>query len=105
MLQHYVKPFLDQSLGERIDTGGGFVKDEDRWALQLNAGQCTKLALAHRKTAAAFPDFAIQAVGQAVDPIAAADLPRHGDHFFVSRVTSAVADILHDRAIEQERRL
>jgi len=34
MLQHRVQPFLDQSLGQRVNAGRGFVDDEDGRVLE-----------------------------------------------------------------------
>ena len=74
-------------------------------SLQQHARQRDQLPLAHREAAAALADLGFQAVRQAVDPVAAADLLRRPTHFLVRRVWLAVADVIAHRAVEQERRL
>ena len=61
-----------------------------------------QLALALAEAAAPLAQHSLVAVGQAVDEGIDAGQLGSRDHFFVSGVRPAKADVLHDRRTEQE---
>ena len=106
-VQHDVEAFLDLRLGERIDAGGGLVEDDDGRVLHQHAREGDQLALAHRQRLAVLADLGVaDPFGQGLDPVAAADLvARRAGPRPSAGVGPRIADVVGDRAGEQERRL
>ena len=69
-------PSLDLLLGEGIDAGGRLVEDADRGVLEQQTGEGHELTLAERQAGAALAHICGEALGQVVDPLAAAEMRR-----------------------------
>src|SRR5579875_38310 len=105
VLQEHIQPFLDLRLGQRIYARRRFVQNNDRWVLEQHARQGDQLALPHRERLALLADYRLQAIGQRLQPVAAANAPRDGRNLFTARVGLRIANVIRDCAGEEERRL
>ena len=92
---------MHEDLGTGIDRRGGLIEDEQRGLGQERAGDGDELALAGGDCAAVLVDDGVVAIGQRVnETVHIGRLCRRND-FFVRRVQATVADVLHDRALEE----
>ena len=92
---------MDEDLGTGIDRRGGLIKDEQRGLGQERASDGDELALAGRDCAAVLIDDGVVAIGQRVDEAVHIGRLCCRNDFFVRRVQAAVADVLHDGALEE----
>ena len=103
ILKKGIECFLDLGLGEGIHAGGGFIQDEDGRILEEDPGQRDQLPLAHGETDAACAHLGVQPIGEVLDPVAVRDVHGGPQDLRVTFVGQSVADIVPDRAGEQER--
>ena len=83
-----------------IERGCGFVEQKQRRVLEERPRDGDALALAAGEPHAAVADQRAHAVRQILDEVAARRESRV-EHLLIRGVGSAVADVLHDRAVEQ----
>ena len=83
-----------------VERRGRFVEQQQRRVFEERARDGDALALAARELHAAVADDGAHAVRQVFDEIAARR-DRRFEHLVVGRVRPAVADVLHDGAMEQ----
>jgi hypothetical protein len=78
-----------------------FVQDQDRGVLQECPRDAKPLTLPTRQQHAALPDHGVVTVRQVPDEPVAVGVASCGYHFLVGRIRPAVADVFHDRPVEQ----
>ena len=102
-LHQPVERFLDHRLVLGIDGGQGLVEHQDRRVAQQRAGDGHPLALAAGELDALFADDGRVALRQALDEVVNVGGPGRVLHLLARGARPAEADILLDRAVEQER--
>ena len=91
----------DRFLGLDVERRGRLVQQQDRRVLQEGAGDRDPLALAAGKLDAALADHCGEALGHGLDEAEAARRACRGDDFLVAGFGPAIADVVHDRAVEE----
>ena len=104
-LEQHVERLLDLRLGLEVEVRRGLVEHEDARAGEERPGQGEELPLAGRQRHAALVHGRVEPVGQPVDQVAEPDEPAGLEHLGLGRVGPGEADVLADRAGEQERLL
>ena len=101
--QQPVERALDQQLGRAVDVRRRLVEDQDPRVGEERAGDRDQLALAGREAAAALAHRVAEALGEPPgEPVETEHRRRLGD-LVVARVGAREADVVGDRAREQER--
>ena len=100
-----VDRFLNLAFGFGVERARRLVENHDRRILEERAGDRQALSLAARQVAASFADHGLKAVRRAVDEFARLGLLERKLHLGRGRVGLADAQILLDRAREDERLL
>jgi hypothetical protein len=95
----------DHALRPRVDRGRGLVEDEDRRVLDERARHRHALALAARQARASLAQDGVVALGQPRDEVVRVGGLRRRDDLVHRRVELAVANVVGDRAREQQRLL
>ena len=93
---------LYPGLGGEVHTAGGLVEDEELGVGQEGVGEGDELALPYREATAPLAHVRLVALGEAADEVVGPDGLRGGDDFFLGGVRAAVADVVADRAGEEE---
>ncbi len=97
---------MDVLLAFQIDLAGGFVEDQNRRIAQDRPSKRNPLPLAAREAVAAGSDHRLVSVGKLLfDEAIRVGLPSRLDDLLVRRVRCAVANVVVDRVIEQQRLL
>ena len=99
------KRVLDNALGHGIESARRLVEDEDRRVSQYRACDADSLALAAGKRETLLADHALVPLGLRHDEIVGVRQLRCGHDLVVRRVWRAVADVLLDRVVEENRLL
>lgn len=94
---------LDGGLGLVVHGGGGLVEDHDRGVLEDRAGQGDPLPLSAGERGTAFTDQGVVAVRQRRDEGVGLGHGSGPEHFLVRGCEAAVADVVRDAAVEEER--
>ena len=93
---------LDHHLGAGVEAGRGLVEDEDRGVGQGGPGQRDQLLLPRREAGAALAHLGVEALGQQREALPHADGVEGRHHLAVGGAGAGEADVLEDRAVEQE---
>jgi glycosyltransferase involved in cell wall biosynthesis len=93
---------LHQALALGVERAGRLVEHQDRRVAQDRARDRHALALAAREARAARTDLGLEAVGQRVGELVDVRRARGREDLLVARIEPPVADVLADRAVEQE---
>ena len=101
-LEQRLQRLLDQDLGMGVDGGGRFIQNQDLRVIQQRAGEGDQLLLPGGKAAAALVDLGVVALFHRQDGVVDVHRFGCGDDLFFRRVQLAVADVVHDRAGEDE---
>jgi len=88
-----------------VNTGSGFVQDENGGVLRQYAQQSDQLALPHGNLCAAFPDAGVQPLGKGAQPFPAANLAGQVENLLAGDVLSGKTDVLFHGSLKQERDL
>ncbi len=96
---------LDQSLRFRVQRGGRLVQDEDAWVAQDGARDGQALLLTPREFHAALADLRIVAILLLDDEVVRIRCLRRFKQLLVCGLRSAIAQVVADRAREEERLL
>ena len=98
-----VERLLDQDLAGAVDVRGRLVEDQDPRVGEQRARDRDQLPLAGREARAALADDVVEpALEPGRDPVDA-DRVRGGGDLLVGRLGAPEADVVRDRAAEQER--
>ena len=100
-LHELLHRLLNQMLRTGIDRGGSLVEDQDRIVREQCTGDGQKLLLALGNIGRFLIQLHLVAAGQGADKAICAGCLRGGDDLLVGGIEPAVADILHDGALEQ----
>ena len=92
---------LDALLGTGIHAAGGLVQNQDAVICQNGAGDGEQLLLALTHVGSVLVQLHLVAAGQGADEVVGVGSLGGGDHFFVGSIQTAIADVLHDGALEQ----
>ena len=92
---------LDALLGAGIHTAGSFIQNQDAVVGQDGAGDGQQLLLALADVGSVLVQLHLVAAGQGADEVVGVGGLGGSDDFLVSGVQTAVADVLHDGALEQ----
>jgi hypothetical protein len=92
----------DPGLAGRVQVAGGLVQDQQGGVGDPGPGEGDQLALPGRQQRAPLADLGVVAVGQAGDDLVGPDRPGGGRDLGPGRVRPAEADVVQDRAREQE---
>ena len=102
---HFVERQIEPRLGHRIERAGRLVEDQDRRIFEQSARHREPLPLAAGQEPAALADPRFKPIGIAIDEIGGLRARRRRAQFVVSRIRLADAQVLRDRAVEQQRLL
>ena len=105
ILHQIVDGVLDLLLGDGVERGGGFVKDEDRRITQNGAGNGHALALSTAKDEALFADDAVVAFGVGHDKVVSIGELGGVLNLCLGGMGRAVGDVRSDGGVEEERLL
>ena len=94
------KRLADRLFGFAVERGGRFIQQQDRRVLQEGARDGDALPLPARDLDPAIADHGRHALGKIFDEIATRR-DRRAQHLVIGRVRPSVADVFHDRAVEQ----
>ena len=92
---------LDALLGTGIHAAGGLVQNQDAVICQNGAGDGEQLLLALTYVGSILVQLHLVAAGQGADKVVSVGSLGGGNHFFVGSIQTAIADVLHDGALEQ----
>jgi hypothetical protein len=92
----------DAGLAGRVQVAGGLVQDQQGRVGDPGPGEGDQLALPGGQQGAPLPDLGVEAVGQAGDDLVGPDGPGGGLDLGPGRLRPAEADVVQDRAREQE---
>ena len=92
---------LDAGFGSRIYGTGGFVQDHDLVVCQDRPGDGQKLFLPLRYVAGFFVQLHLIAARKRLNEMMCVSRLCRFDDFFVCGIQSSVADVFHDRALEE----
>ena len=101
-LEHGRERLLDQAFGLGVDGARRFVEDDDGRIFQDDAGEGQELLLPCGESGAALLQRMFVAVLEAADKAVRVDELRRRDTFLIGGIRPSVADIFHDRALEDE---
>ena len=105
VLHHLVERGLHLHLGGGVERAGRLVEDQDRRVLHQRARDRDALALAAREHAAALADAGLEAFRIALDEIERLRARGGLANLLVGRLRPADAQVLADRAVEQQHLL
>ena len=94
--------FVDDRLAVRIESAGGFVKDQDLGVENEGSRDRESLALAARQVRRPLVDVRLVTAGKPVDEFLGAGEPSHPDQLIEGRMGLCGGDVLADRAAEQK---
>src|SRR4029450_5847511 len=92
----------DAGLAGRVQVAGGLVQDQQGRVGDPGPGEGDQLALPGGQQGAPLTDLGVEAVGQAGDDLVGPDGPSGGLDLGPGRLRPAEADVVQDRAREQE---
>ena len=104
-LHHLDQCRLQLGFGDRIERARRLVENQDRWVLEQRPRDREPLALAPGQQPAALADARLEAFRIALDDIERLGALAGLAHFLLGRIGLADAQIVGDRAIEQQRLL
>ena len=96
------KTILDHLLALAVETGGGFIQDEDARIGKNRAGDRDALALPTRELDAPFTYDGVVSLGKLTDELIAMCDPARLDDLVSSRARFGVSDVIHDCAVEEK---
>ena len=97
-----IKCPLDLGFRDGVQSGGGFIQDEDGGIFQEDPGNGNSLLLTAGQEGSPFAHIGIKALGHCQDVLIDLCLFSRFDHFFFRCVRSAIADILKNRIGKEE---
>ena len=92
---------LDALLGAGIHTGRCFIQNQDAVIRQDGAGDGQQLFLALADVGGVLVQFHLVAAGQRADEVVGIGSLGGSDDFLIGGIQAAVADVLHNSALEQ----
>src|SRR2546421_8913143 len=102
LVEQALESLLDQQFGKRVDVGRGFIEDQDARVGEQGAGERDELALADAQVATSLMDRRVVALGQMGDEIVRPHCLRGLFNLCVTGFQASIADVLADRACEEE---
>ena len=93
---------LDEQFGARVEAAGRLVEHEHRRVDQCRPSQRHELALPRRQSRAALAHLGVEPVGELLEPFGAPIASNAVAQVVVGRVGPCDADVVGDRAAEQE---
>jgi len=85
---------LNEVLGFHIDSGGGFIEQQDGGVFEEGAGEGEALALAAAQEDAALTDFGVETFGNAADEVFGAGITQGGPEFVIGGTGVAEEEVV-----------
>ena len=99
----FLERVLDEPFGDGVECARSLVEDENRRVLEYRARNCDSLALAAGKRETLFADNAVVSVGLGnYEVMGVCELGGRND-LLVGCIERAIADVVLDRVVEEER--